>query len=55
MQNKIELNSVLSKLKAIDPRKAQMILAKVSNENVEASACQWKCSGHNQPKHNKLH
>jgi len=54
MQNKIASNSVLLKLKAIDPLKAQMILAKVRNENVEASGCQWKCSGHNQPKHNKL-
>ncbi|MBL0237899.1 MAG: hypothetical protein IPQ02_15140 [Saprospiraceae bacterium] len=54
MQSKITSNSIALKLKAIDPHKAEMILAKVRNENIEASACQWACNGHNLPKHNKL-
>jgi len=55
MQNRITATQIASLLKAIDPHKAEIILAKVRNENVDASSCQWKCNGHNVPKHNKLH
>jgi hypothetical protein len=49
------VNDLITSLQNLDKKSQRVILDKLKSENSFSGNCQFFCSGHNLPKHNKLY